>query len=308
MKKLVYKLFGHNKLEDIQAHVQAIQDQVKYQTEVQQKALAETAGQLQAIEKQLNQQERVILRSERVIRSNRDNIPGLRQKLLKVRKSKEYEAVFKNKSPLISIRIATYNRADILTSRTIPSILAQTYKNWELIIVGDHCTDDTQEKIRRLKDPRIRFYNFPFRSPYPDDPQDRWFSAGSPGMNKGVELAKGDWIAPQDDDDEFEPDHLEVLLKTALTGQYEMVYGKLKQYNTKTKEEKDIWSYPPEIGQYSSQAAIYMSLLNFFEYDTKSWIVSEPGDWNHCRRMLEAGVNIGTIEKVVGKMYFTPKV
>ncbi|HZL08160.1 MAG TPA: glycosyltransferase family 2 protein [Candidatus Dormibacteraeota bacterium] len=308
MKKLVYKLFGHNKLQEVQASVQAMQDQVKYQTEVQQKVLTETTDKLQNIEKQLAEQERVILRSERVIRSNRDNIPYLREKLLKARRSKEYQAVLKNKSPLISIRIATYNRAELLTTRTIPSILAQTYENWELIIVGDHCTDDTEEKIRKLNDPRIRFYNFPFRNLYPDDPQDRWFSAGSPGMNKGVELAKGDWIAPQDDDDEFEPDHLEVLLKTALEGQYEMVYGKLKQYNTKTKVEKDIWSYPPQIGQYSSQAAIYMRLLDFFEYDTKSWIVSEPGDWNHCRRMLEAGVNIGTIEKVVGKMYFTPKV
>jgi len=308
MKKLISKLFGHNKLQAIQANTQAIQDQVKYQTEVQQKALAETTERLQEIDKRLQEQERVILRNERVIRSNRDNIPHLREKLLAVRKTKDYQQVFKNKSPLISIRIATYNRADILTTRTIPSILAQTYKNWELIIVGDHCPDDTEAKIRAINDPRIRFYDFPFRNPYPDDPQDRWFSAGSPGMNKGVELSTGDWIAPQDDDDEFEPDHLEVLLKTALEGQYEMVYGKLKQYNTKTKVEKDIWSYPPQIGQYSSQAAIYMKLLDFFEYDTKSWVVAEPGDWNHCRRMLEAGVNIGTIEKVVGKMYFTPKI
>lgn len=304
MKKLVYKLFGHNKLEEIQTQNLAVQGQIKSE----QKTLVEISNKLQAIEQRLDNQERVILRSERVIRSNRDNIPYLREKLLKVRKSKEYQAVLKNKSPLMSIRIATYNRSDILMTRTIPSILAQTYKNWELIIVGDHCTDDTEERIRSLNDPRIRFYNFPFRNPYPDDPQARWFSAGSPGMNKGVELAKGDWIAPQDDDDEFEPDHLEVLLATALSGQYEMVYGKLKQYNTKTKEEKDIWSYPPEIGQYSSQGAIYMRLLDFFEYDTKSWIVDEPGDWNHCRRMLEAGVNIGAIEKVVGKMYFTPKI
>lgn len=304
MKKFLYKLLGHEKLQDISTQVGALQEQVV----AQQAVLHKATEQLQTLESNLHEQERVLLRSERVLRSNRDNIPHLREKLLAVRKTKEYEAVLRNKTPLISIRIATYNRADILVSRTIPSIQAQTYTNWELIIVGDHCTDDTEEQIRALNDPRITFYNFPFRNPYPDDPMERWFSAGSPGMNRGVEMAKGDWIAPQDDDDEFTPDHLEVLLKTALDGQFEMAYGKLEQYNTKTKKQKMIWSYPPEIGNYSSQGALYMKLLDFFEYDTKSWIVAEPGDWNFCRRMLEAGVKIGATERVVGKMYFTPKV
>jgi hypothetical protein len=307
MKKLLYKLLGHNKLTAIQDHMQELIARINDQQSTVTEYTHNTHEKLKVIQEQLGAQSEQLSRIERIVKSNRDNIPQLREKLLVVRGTKEYQAVFENKKPLISIRIATYNRAEILTTRTIPSILAQTYKNWELIIVGDNCTDDTEKRIKALKDPRIRFYNFPFRYPYPNEPVYRWHSAGTPGMNKGVELARGEWIAAQDDDDEFTPDHLEVLLEKALDGQFEMVFGKLIQYNTATKKESDIWSYPPEFGKYSSQGAMYLKLLDFIEYDTKSWIVDEPGDWNFCRRMIEAGVRIGATKKMVGKMYFTPK-
>src|SRR3990167_5480376 len=61
-----------------------------------------------------------------------------------------------DKFPLISAYIPTYNRGELLIQRAVPSILAQTYKNFELIIVGDHCTDNTAELVAKIKDPRIR--------------------------------------------------------------------------------------------------------------------------------------------------------
>ncbi|MDO8665381.1 MAG: glycosyltransferase, partial [Gemmatimonadales bacterium] len=65
------------------------------------------------------------------------------------------------------MRIATYNRGAVLCERTIPTVLAQTYPHFELLIVGDHCTDDTEERVKALKDPRIRFVNLPERGNYP---------------------------------------------------------------------------------------------------------------------------------------------
>ena len=233
-----------------------------------------------------------------------DQITFLREKLVNVRKTEEYESIFNNYEPLITVRIATYNNAKGLVERAIKSVLAQTYQNFEIIVVGDHCTDDTEEKIRAIGDSRISFHDFPFRNIYPEDAVHNWMVAGSPGMNLGAELANGDWIAPLDDDDEFTEDHLEKLLRFALDERYEMVYGKIISRSVKDGKEKEIWSYPPEHGKFSFQGAIYMKLLNFFEWDVNSWVVDEPGDWNMCRRMMTTGVRIGAMEDVVGIIHF----
>jgi glycosyltransferase involved in cell wall biosynthesis len=59
---------------------------------------------------------------------------------------------------LISVVIATYNRSNVLRF-AIETVLMQTYSNWELIIVGDCCTDDTEEVIESFKNEKIRFIN-----------------------------------------------------------------------------------------------------------------------------------------------------
>ena len=61
----------------------------------------------------------------------------------------------------VSIVLPTYNRAKVLT-RAIDSVLAQTYQDWELIVVNDASTDETEELLRRYeaKDHRIRHITF----------------------------------------------------------------------------------------------------------------------------------------------------
>ena len=50
-------------------------------------------------------------------------------------------------------------------------------------------------------------------------------------------------------------------------------------------------------------SVLYHSKLKFFKHDTNAWKYGEPGDWNIWRRMKEAGVRIGFVDKVVGKHY-----
>lgn len=206
------------------------------------------------------------------------------------------------KNSLISVRIPTYNRGKILTERTIPSVLKQTYQNFEIIIVGDNCTDNTEELLNDFNDDRIKFYNLPERGKYPMNPHNRWMVAGVDPANKAIELCTGDWIAPLDDDDKFSENHLEILLNYALEYDYEMVYGIVKMEREPGKW-KNLGSYPLKCGGICHLSVLYHSKLKFFKYDINAWKYGEPDDWNMWRRMKEAGVRIGFVDKIVGKHY-----
>src|SRR5581483_3909922 len=100
-----------------------------------------------------------------------------------------YERAFSDPEPLVTVRIPTYTRSRLLIERALPSIMRQTYQNFEVIVVGDGCTNDTAELVEAFGDPRVRFVNLPYRYPYPEDPEKRWCVAGGPGANVGAELA-----------------------------------------------------------------------------------------------------------------------
>lgn len=109
---------------------------------------------------------------------------------------------------LVSIVLPTYNRARTL-ERAVNSVLQQSYKNFELIIVDDGSTDGTHELIAGLSDPRIRFA-----------PLDR-NQGVSHARNVGLRLAKGDYIAFQDSDDEWLAGKLEKQVNAARAAREE---------------------------------------------------------------------------------------
>jgi glycosyltransferase involved in cell wall biosynthesis len=101
--------------------------------------------------------------------------------------------------PFFSIIIPTYNRACIIR-RPIDSIIAQTFTDWELIIVDDGSTDHTQEIVDSYNDSRIKYIW--------QENQER-----SAARNHGITLATGIWLCFQDSDDEYLPEHLQVLFE-----------------------------------------------------------------------------------------------
>lgn len=122
---------------------------------------------------------------------------------------------------LISIIIPTYNRYNLL-EKTINSVLNQTYKNWELIIVDDGSTDGTDVLVNELsnKDSRIRYY---------------WQknSGESVARNKGFHLAKGDYIGYLDSDDIWHERNLSEKLNALLDsdGKIAGVFSSVKLIN-----------------------------------------------------------------------------
>jgi len=99
-------------------------------------------------------------------------------------------------SPSVSIVIATYNRAQFLVE-TIRSILNQQLRNFELIVVDDGSTDDTERLLAGYRS-QLRYLYQENRGP-------------SAARNLGVRCANADWISIQDSDDLCAPNHLETL-------------------------------------------------------------------------------------------------
>ena len=94
----------------------------------------------------------------------------------------------------VSVIIPTYNRSSVL-SRAIDSVLRQSFKDFELIVVDDGSTDNTKELIEKYSDQITYIY------------QDN--KGVSAARNKGLEHAKGEWIAFLDSDDEWKKKKLE---------------------------------------------------------------------------------------------------
>ena len=101
------------------------------------------------------------------------------------------------KTPTISIVLPTYNRA-VQLEQAIKSVLAQTYQDWELLIIDDGSTDETPEIVKKFReaDLRIRYLN--------------GFHQGvSAARNLGVQHSQGAFIAFLDDDDLWLPEKLD---------------------------------------------------------------------------------------------------
>lgn len=211
-----------------------------------------------------------------------------------------------NETPLISITIPTYDRGQLLVDRTLPSILAQTYQNFEIIIVGDCCIDETPNILSRVKDPRVKFINLSKRTKYPADPTLRWFISGVGPCNHALDLARGKWICYFDDDDIMAPDYLENLLRCAQQGNYEFVAGLYEEERDGVRSVRGHQTdKEPEFGGHSTW--IYRSYLRFFKYNINSWRKSYncPQDIDLQLRMMSAGVRMKGLNKVVS--YIRPR-
>lgn len=204
--------------------------------------------------------------------------------------------------PLVTVRIATYNRGRLVAERALASAIAQTYDHLEIVVVGDCCDEATAAAVRSVRDPRIRFVNLPERGRYPGDPELRWMVAGSTPMNHGVALARGEWIAPLDDDDEFTPDHVEVLLRACLERGLDFAWGVAESEAADGSWSRQ-GSWPLRRGAICHSAVFYSRRLADLRHDLDAWRLDDPGDWNLWSRFRRAGAAMGFVDRVVARHY-----
>jgi glycosyltransferase involved in cell wall biosynthesis len=187
--------------------------------------------------------------------------------------------------PLVSVTVVTYNRARLLTERCLPSILNQSYRNLEIIVVGDCCTDETAELVGRIKDPRLKFDNLAERGRYPSDPHLRWMVSGFYAVNRAMSMVTGDFVCHLDDDDEYMPDRVEKLVGFAAENGCDFVWHPFWAEN-----ERGEWllNDAPEfaVEMITTGSVFYRAWfahnvrVNYYTYLTR-----EPGDWNRYRRI-----------------------
>ena len=215
-----------------------------------------------------------------------ESLAGWPELLAAARAAEDYELAFEDTDPLVSIPIPTYHSPDTLCERALASVRAQTHTRWEAIVVGDHCVDDTAARVAALGDERIRFINLPVRENDPEDPWERWAVKGSVPRSAGIAEARGRWIAPLSHDDAWDPNHLELLLGAARAHRAEVAYSRMRI----SPDGRTIGAFPPRLGDFGWQAAIFHGGLRFLRYDRNCALASEPNDWNLARRAWEAGV------------------
>jgi glycosyltransferase involved in cell wall biosynthesis len=125
-------------------------------------------------------------------------------------KARKLGAVFANarrsppvstSAPLVSVVIPTYNWSAVLRY-SIRTALWQTYSNLEVLVVGDCCTDDSEDVVSSFGDHRLRWYNLPENS------------GSQAGPNSAaLDLARGSFIAYLGHDDVWLPTHLAWLME-----------------------------------------------------------------------------------------------
>lgn len=120
---------------------------------------------------------------------------------------------------LVSIIMPSYNTASYIED-TIQSVFNQTYEKWELIIVDDCSTDNTEEVLANIHDDRIRIY------------RNKKNSGAAVSRNKALKEAKGRWVAFLDSDDLWKPDKLEKQISFMKRNGYSFSYTNYEEIDS----------------------------------------------------------------------------
>lgn len=118
--------------------------------------------------------------------------------------------------PLISVVIPVYNEEKKI-ERCLRSILGQTYKNIEVIVIDDHSSDNSLNIVKKIaqEDPRVIYQTLPNKPAQRKNWRGYDINAGFAARNYGFKIANGEWITTQDADDASMANRIETQYKLA---------------------------------------------------------------------------------------------
>lgn len=134
-------------------------------------------------------------------------------------------------SDLVSIIMPSYNTSQYI-AETIQSVIDQSYQNWELIIVDDCSTDNTDYVVSKINDQRITFL------------KNKKNSGAAVSRNRALREAKGKWIAFLDSDDLWKPDKLEKQIQFMKKNNYQFSYTNYEEIDSNGMKKNVVVSGP----------------------------------------------------------------
>lgn len=199
---------------------------------------------------------------------------------------------------MISVICSTYHRPQLL-KRAIESVIAQTYTDWEMIIVNDDPDYETKSVVESFNNNKLTYISMGSK-----------FGCDTRPKNKGVQSSRGEYIAFLDDDCTYRPDHLQALYNEIKKGEVDVVYGDRWIYD----EEK-----PISIGIFHEFDPFLMMRRNYIDTSDvliKREAIFEVGgfdekykkyiDWNLWVRMMKAGYKFKRVPLVITDYHVYP--
>ena len=185
-------------------------------------------------------------------------------------------------APLFSVLMPTHNRPDSL-AYAIQSVLAQTERSFELLVVGDGAAAETASVVSSFSDPRIRWFDLP-KAPH----------FGYANRNLALRSSRGELIAFAADDDLMMPDHLATMRDQFVDPSVALVYGQVLWVSTDGIFGPDLTNlfFPDEQQQFMTRANTIAAggvVYRANALDERAvWPedVTSAGDWEIWRRIM----------------------
>jgi glycosyltransferase involved in cell wall biosynthesis len=137
-------------------------------------------------------------------------------------------------SPRVSVIIATFNWSSVLPY-SIGSVLRQTMQDFEIVVIGDGCTDESEAVVAAIGDSRIRWFNLPANTGHQSGPN-----------NEGLRQARGEFIAYLGHDDLWFPHHLAAHVAALDASGAAMTYSLLAAINADDGEPQPVTPRPED--------------------------------------------------------------
>ncbi len=222
-----------------------------------------------------------------------------RRLLAEARADAEYERAYDEPDPVVTVILPTYDRAELLSSRSLPAVLAQSHERLEVLVIGDGPDAAAEEVVRRAADERVRWTNVSQRYVYPDAHR-HWLAVSTLARNEGYRLATGRWLFDFDDDDFLPPDAIKRLLDAARDRHAEAVQGVMGHRHPDGTTGNEVAVLPDRL---PLKGALVHAHLRFFEREHVASALGVVGDWFRGERMVRAGVRIELLDQLTYEYY-----
>lgn len=158
---------------------------------------------------------------------------------------------------LVSVIMPSWNTSNFI-AESIQSVIDQTYENWELIIVDDCSTDNTDEVVAKFTDKRIRYL------------KNEKNSGAALSRNRALREARGEWIAFLDSDDLWNPDKLEHQINFMNEHGYTLSYTEYEKIDEESKPLRIYVSGPEKVNKHKMYNYDYIGQLTMM-YNAKKF-------------------------------------